>query len=196
MHQAVELLRAIKLPGVQTFVEPVKDYRFRPRSARRRAIRRDSRYRPPENGRHSTAGSGLQPGRRADGPVGQSVDRRGGAHPGPHPPANMLTLRGFCRGPNLPSFPPSTRCGRRRWRSILCTRAWRAWWHGHRPVVGESPPTSSTRCAQNWDKYDFFFIHIKKTDSSGEDGNFERQGPRHRNRGRGAAHFAGPEPTC
>jgi len=24
-----------------------------------------------------------------------------------------------------------------------------------------------------WDEYDFFFIHIKKTDSMGEDGNFE-----------------------
>jgi 2,3-bisphosphoglycerate-independent phosphoglycerate mutase len=26
---------------------------------------------------------------------------------------------------------------------------------------------------QNWDKYDFFFIHFKYTDSTGEDGNFE-----------------------
>lgn len=25
---------------------------------------------------------------------------------------------------------------------------------------------------QNWDKYDFFFIHFKYTDSTGEDGNF------------------------
>jgi 2,3-bisphosphoglycerate-independent phosphoglycerate mutase len=27
--------------------------------------------------------------------------------------------------------------------------------------------------AANWDKYDFFFIHVKYTDSRGEDGNFE-----------------------
>jgi 2,3-bisphosphoglycerate-independent phosphoglycerate mutase len=26
---------------------------------------------------------------------------------------------------------------------------------------------------QYWDAYDFFFVHIKKTDSTGEDGNFE-----------------------
>ncbi|MBB6098784.1 2,3-bisphosphoglycerate-independent phosphoglycerate mutase [Deinobacterium chartae] len=27
----------------------------------------------------------------------------------------------------------------------------------------------------NWDRYDFFFVHIKKTDSTGEDGNFEEK---------------------
>jgi len=27
--------------------------------------------------------------------------------------------------------------------------------------------------AQNWAKYDFFFIHFKYTDSTGEDGNFD-----------------------
>jgi 2,3-bisphosphoglycerate-independent phosphoglycerate mutase len=28
---------------------------------------------------------------------------------------------------------------------------------------------------QNWDKYDFFFIHYKYTDSTGEDGNFTKK---------------------
>lgn len=27
----------------------------------------------------------------------------------------------------------------------------------------------------NWDKYDFFFFHVKKTDSTGEDGNFDEK---------------------
>ncbi len=30
-----------------------------------------------------------------------------------------------------------------------------------------------TMLEQNWEKYDFFFVHIKKTDSYGEDGNFD-----------------------
>jgi len=30
-----------------------------------------------------------------------------------------------------------------------------------------------TMLEQNWSDYDFFFVHIKKTDSYGEDGNFE-----------------------
>ena len=28
---------------------------------------------------------------------------------------------------------------------------------------------------ENWDKYDFFFIHFKYTDSTGEDGNFDEK---------------------
>jgi 2,3-bisphosphoglycerate-independent phosphoglycerate mutase len=28
---------------------------------------------------------------------------------------------------------------------------------------------------KNWERYDFFFLHIKGTDSSGEDGDFERK---------------------
>ncbi|WP_027483821.1 2,3-bisphosphoglycerate-independent phosphoglycerate mutase [Deinococcus pimensis] len=28
---------------------------------------------------------------------------------------------------------------------------------------------------ENWDRYDFFFFHVKKTDSTGEDGNFDEK---------------------
>ena len=33
--------------------------------------------------------------------------------------------------------------------------------------------TNSRPWPKNWDKYDFFFVHIKYTDSRGEDGDFE-----------------------
>src|SRR5438874_9136738 len=29
--------------------------------------------------------------------------------------------------------------------------------------------------AEHWDQYDFFFVHYKKTDSAGEDGDFMRK---------------------
>jgi 2,3-bisphosphoglycerate-independent phosphoglycerate mutase len=42
------------------------------------------------------------------------------------------------------------------------------------PVEGaEDAPAGKVRALQqNWDKYDFFYLHFKKTDSSAEDGNF------------------------
>ncbi len=40
---------------------------------------------------------------------------------------------------------------------------------------GERPTHESTLW-KAWDDYDFFFVHIKKTDSYGEDGNFAAKG--------------------
>ena len=39
--------------------------------------------------------------------------------------------------------------------------------------IGEAPADEFETVRRNWDKYDFFFIHIKKSDSAGEDGNFD-----------------------
>ena len=38
---------------------------------------------------------------------------------------------------------------------------------------GERPADEMTALERVWDDYDFFFVHIKKTDSYGEDGNFD-----------------------
>ena len=45
-------------------------------------------------------------------------------------------------------------------------------------MAGFAAPLNARRStahvvAHNWDKYDFFFVHIKYTDSRGEDGDFE-----------------------
>ena len=66
----------------------------------------------------------------------------------------------------------STASRPRRSPSIRCTRAWPSWsaW-----TSSATPRRSTSRwtCSkQNWTKYDFFFIHFKYTDSTGEDGNF------------------------
>jgi 2,3-bisphosphoglycerate-independent phosphoglycerate mutase len=37
---------------------------------------------------------------------------------------------------------------------------------------GETPQEEFAAVAEAWDRYDFFFLHIKKTDSRGEDGDF------------------------
>jgi 2,3-bisphosphoglycerate-independent phosphoglycerate mutase len=38
---------------------------------------------------------------------------------------------------------------------------------------GESPSDEFSALKRVWNDYDFFFVHIKKTDSYGEDGNFD-----------------------
>jgi 2,3-bisphosphoglycerate-independent phosphoglycerate mutase len=38
---------------------------------------------------------------------------------------------------------------------------------------GDYPADEFAAVREAWDDYDFFFVHIKKTDSTGEDGNFD-----------------------
>jgi 2,3-bisphosphoglycerate-independent phosphoglycerate mutase len=38
---------------------------------------------------------------------------------------------------------------------------------------GETPEDEFAALVKVWDEHDFFFIHIKKTDSKGEDGDFD-----------------------
>jgi 2,3-bisphosphoglycerate-independent phosphoglycerate mutase len=39
----------------------------------------------------------------------------------------------------------------------------------------ETPDEEFEVVRRHWNEYDFFFVHIKKTDSYGEDGNFENR---------------------
>jgi 2,3-bisphosphoglycerate-independent phosphoglycerate mutase len=41
--------------------------------------------------------------------------------------------------------------------------------------AGETIEDEIRTLKENYEKYDFFYIHIKKTDSYGEDGNFEKK---------------------
>jgi 2,3-bisphosphoglycerate-independent phosphoglycerate mutase len=92
------------------------------------------------------------------------------------PKANGLTLRGFSSDPALPSF-----------RDIYglhaaCVAVY-PMYRGVSKLVGmeildfpgESPEEEFAIVEQNWDTYDFFFVHIKKTDSRGEDGDFHKK---------------------
>jgi 2,3-bisphosphoglycerate-independent phosphoglycerate mutase len=90
------------------------------------------------------------------------------------PKANALTLRGFSTDPGLPQFPEifGLRAG--------CIAVY-PMYRGVSKLVGmeliefegETPEQEFLVASQRWNDYDFFFIHIKKTDSKGEDGNFE-----------------------
>jgi 2,3-bisphosphoglycerate-independent phosphoglycerate mutase len=173
----VALLRNIQLPGVETFVEPVKDYRF-VLVLRGEGLGAEVQDTDPQQTGAAplpavadsppTAGSA----RTAD-LVNQWIAQAARVL-ADHPPANMLTLRGFAKDPNLAKFPDV-------YKLRAAAVAVYPMYKGVSRLVGmdiltvngESPADEFETVRQHWNEYDFFFVHIKKTDSTGEDGNFE-----------------------
>jgi len=90
------------------------------------------------------------------------------------PKANALTLRGFSTDPNLPKF------GEIYGLNPACVAVYPMYRGVSRLVgmkvvqfEGEAPADEFSALADHWQGHDYFFVHIKKTDSLGEDGNFE-----------------------
>jgi len=88
-------------------------------------------------------------------------------------PANMVLLRGFSQKPQWPSM---KECFKLNSAAIAAYPMYR----GMAKLIGmdvletgESIQDEFNTLKNHWDEYDFFYIHIKKTDSYGEDGNFD-----------------------
>ena len=170
----VEMLRSIQLPGVQTFVEPVKEYRFvlvlRGEGLSGEIHDTD----PQQTGVAPLAAIAYDPAaERTAELVNQWIEQAAKILDG-HLPANMLTLRGFAVDPNLPKFPEV-------YNLRAAAVAVYPMYKGVARLVGmdilkfegDTPADEFNAVRQHWGEYDFFFVHIKKTDSYGEDGNFD-----------------------
>lgn len=88
-------------------------------------------------------------------------------------PANMILLRGFAKLPELPKYQDIFGLnaaaiavnGMYRGVSRLAGMA-------VLDVCGDTPADEFATLAQHWGEFDFFYIHIKQTDTCGENGDF------------------------
>lgn len=90
-------------------------------------------------------------------------------------PANMILTRGFSGHPHTPGM-------RHRYRVEAAAIATYPMYRGLARLVGmEVLGTGDDFSAEidtleaNWERFDYFFLHYKKTDSAGEDGDFSRK---------------------
>jgi 2,3-bisphosphoglycerate-independent phosphoglycerate mutase len=166
-------LREIRLPGVELFVEPVKEHRF---VLVLRGTGLDGRLSETDP---QVLGKAPLPVRAEDAAASRTADlvntfvaeaRRRLADAAP---ANMVLLRGFDQLPHLPRFPEVFQL---RAAAIAAYPMYR----GLAKLVGmEVLKTGGTftdeiaTLRQHWDSYDFFFLHYKDTDKAGEDGDFD-----------------------
>jgi 2,3-bisphosphoglycerate-independent phosphoglycerate mutase len=169
----VAKLRQITLPGVEVFVEPVKEYRFvlvlRGSGLADGLTETD----PQQTGVPPLPVKALRPEAERTAELLNQWLAEARRLLADEYPANSLNLRGLAKVPPIPKMPDvfQMRCG-----AIATYPMYR----GIARLVGmDVLPTGDTiedevaTLRQHWDKYDFFFFHVKKTDSNGEDGNFE-----------------------
>lgn len=172
-RELVSRLRKITLPDVHVFVEPVEDYRFalilRARGLSGAVTETD----PQQIGKAPLPVEPLSPDAEPTAHllnlwIEQAADILAGEEK-----ANMVTLRGIARNPGLPPMPEiyGLRCA-----AIATYPMYR----GVSKLVGmdvleagHSIEEEISALKSHWHEYDFFYFHIKKTDSAGEDGDFE-----------------------
>jgi 2,3-bisphosphoglycerate-independent phosphoglycerate mutase len=174
-RQLCELLREIELLGVEIFVKPVKEYRFL-LVLRGTGLSGDVSDTDPQD----VGEEPVQPeagAREAEATarlVRQFLDQAQEIL-ADHHPANMVLLRGFSKRPSWPSM--ETVFGLRS-AAIAAYPMYR----GVAKLVGmqildtgENVEEEFDVLEDHWDDFDFFFLHVKRIDSAGEDGDFERK---------------------
>ncbi len=171
----VAKLRAIQIQGIELFVEPVRDYRFA------LIIRGKDFGGEVEDTDPQLVGLQPLPAKAKDQAsentakvinafITQAKEILKNDHP-----ANMLTFRGIGKRPQIKSV--EDLYGLKA--AAICVYPM---YRGLARLVGMHivPPVNNFQesidsLKANWDQFDFFFIHFKYTDSTGEDGKFDEK---------------------
>lgn len=165
-------LRAVQIPGIEVFVEPVKEHRFVVvfRGAGLEGHVKDTD--PQQTGVPPLEPEAIDSASEKTVEVAKEFVKQARKLLAAEKKANGLTLRGVSGKPNLPSY-----------EEVYGLRAAAIavypMYKGLARLVGmeivgqaQSIEEQMDVLKENWDKYDFFFIHFKYTDSTGEDGDF------------------------
>lgn len=170
-----KLKEQIRLPGVELFVEPEMDYRgvlvLRGPGLSDRLSDSD----PQVVGVPPLEIKPLEPEAERTAELANRFAALAREVLADERPANGVLLRGFARTPRLPSL---SELYRLRPAAIAVYPMYR----GLARLAGmELLPTGTTlqdeiaTLREHWNRFDFFFVHFKYTDSAGEDGDFARK---------------------
>lgn len=166
-------LRDVKIPGVQIFVEPVKEHRFVVVFRATGLVGNVKDTDPQAVGVLPLAAHAADAASQRTAEIANEFIQQATKLLASEKKANGLTLRGFAGRPDLPSYEEV-------YGLKAAAIAVYPMYKGlarlvGMDIVGKAQTLSEQMdvLQQNWQKYDFFFIHFKYTDSTGEDGNFD-----------------------
>ncbi len=172
-EKLVGMLRdAVKIDGVETLIAPVREYRLVVRFRGEGLGDNVSDTDPLSTGLHTLEPKAGDAASEKTARVAAEFLRQAKQILKNEKPANFLMLRGFAKFPNIATMADVYGVN-----SVAI--AVYPMYRGLARLVGMTVVDSGKTLADqmevaraNWDKYDFFFIHYKYTDSTGEDGNF------------------------
>jgi 2,3-bisphosphoglycerate-independent phosphoglycerate mutase len=172
--ELAKLLRTIQVDGVELFVETVKEHRFA------------FVMRAPGLGEALSDTDPLKVGVRtlpvhalnhesekAAQYANQFINKARGLLADKYP-ANMITLRGFAKLPCIPTYPelyglhPAAIAINGMYRGVARLAGMEVL-----DVCGDTIGDEFTSLETHWNDFDFFYMHIKKTDTYGEAGDFD-----------------------
>ena len=171
-RQLVGLLRQIRVPGVEIFVETESMHRavvvFRGPDLSARITDTD----PQRTGVPPLPVTPLDPAAQHTANVVNQFIAAAARALKSHDPANDVLMRGFAKYPHLPRFGELYKLRA----AVVATYPM---YRGLGRLVGmDVLPTGETfadevaTVRENWANYDFVFLHYKYTDTAGEDGDF------------------------
>jgi 2,3-bisphosphoglycerate-independent phosphoglycerate mutase len=169
----VEQLQKIELPGVETFVKVVKEYRFvlvlRGEGLADGLTETD----PQQTGVPPLPVEATRPEAQRTAELFNQWLVEARKMLAGETKANSMNLRGIAKVPPIPKMPDV-------YKMKLGAIATYPMYRGIGRLVGmdvlstgDTIESEIETLRENWDAYDFFFFHVKKTDSYGEDGNFD-----------------------
>jgi len=166
-------LRDISIPGIELVVEPVKEHRFVVVVRGEGLGDNVSDTDPQATGRRPLDPVAGDEASEKTAEAAIEFLNQARRRLKDQPKANFLTMRGFAAKPDLPPY-----------QDVYGLRAAAIasypMYKGLARLVGMEIVGQATSLEeeidaleQNWENYDFFFVHFKYTDSTGEDGNFD-----------------------
>jgi len=164
-----------EIDGVQTSIYPGKEHRFvilfRGKELRDDLTDAD----PQKDGLEEKGTEGLSPEAIKTAEIVNHYLRRATEVLKPFHPANTILLRGFSKIPGIPTMVEQFKL---RPSAIATYPMYRglARLVGMEPLeTGETYRDEVETLKSHFHRYDFFYLHFKKTDSAGEDGDFKRK---------------------
>jgi 2,3-bisphosphoglycerate-independent phosphoglycerate mutase len=170
-----QLLNRISIDSADTSVHPVREHRFVVIFRGENFIADVTESDPQQIGLAPPAITALSPKAAGLADTANQFVVQAKKILAEHHPANMVLLRGFSQQPNIPTMSEI-------YKLKPLAIAIYPMYRGLARLVGmEIARTGATledeftTLKQNYKNYDFFFLHIKWTDSAGEDGDFGRK---------------------